>query len=81
MFNGNILFAENGQIISHKSYGYANLKTKEELTKDHSFQLASVSKPFTSVATLQLIGNGQIKLEDTLQKFFPNFHQEQLDRD
>ena len=72
MFNGNILFAENGQIISHKSYGYANLKTKEELTKDHSFQLASVSKPFTSVATLQLIGNGQIKLEDTLQKFFPN---------
>ena len=72
MFNGNILFAENGQIISHKSYGYANLKSKEELTKDHSFQLASVSKPFTSVATLQLIGNGQIKLEDTLQKFFPN---------
>ena len=50
----------------------ANLKTKEELTKDHSFQLASVSKPFTSLATLQLIGNGQIKLEDTLQKFFPN---------
>ena len=72
-FNGNILFAENGKIISHKSYGYANLKTKEKLTENHSFQLASVSKPFTSVAILQLIENGQINLNDTLQKFFPNF--------
>ena len=53
-FNGNILFAENGNIITHKSYGYANLKKKEELTKNHSFQLASVSKPFTSIAILQL---------------------------
>ena len=72
-FNGNILFAEDGKIITHKSYGYANLKTKEELTENHSFQLASVSKPFTSVAILQLIENGQINLKDTLQKFFPNF--------
>ena len=72
-FNGNILFAENGKIISHKSYGYANLKTKEKLTENHSFQLASVSKPFTSVSILQLIENGQINLNDTLQKFFPNF--------
>ena len=72
-FNGNILFAEDGKIITHKSYGYANLKTKEELTENHSFQLASVSKPFTSVAILQLIENGQINLNDTLQKFFPNF--------
>ena len=72
-FNGNILFSENGKIISHKSYGYANLKTKEKLTENHSFQLASVSKPFTSVAILQLIENGQINLNDTLQKFFPNF--------
>ena len=72
-FNGNILFAENGKIISYKSYGYANLKTKEKLTENHSFQLASVSKPFTSVAILQLIENGQINLNDTLQKFFPNF--------
>ena len=72
-FNGNILFAENGKIISHKSYGYANLKTKEKLTKNHSFQLASVSKPFTAVAILQLIENGQINLKDTVQKFFPNF--------
>jgi CubicO group peptidase (beta-lactamase class C family) len=54
-FNGNILFAENGNIISQKSFGYSNFRKKELLTNDHSFQLASVSKPFTSIAILQLI--------------------------
>lgn len=72
-FNGNILFAENGNIITQKSYGYSNLEKKELLTKEHSFQLASVSKPFTSIAILQLIENNKINLKDTIQEFFPEF--------
>ena len=72
-FNGNILFAENGKIITQKSYGYSNLRKKELLTKEHSFQLASVSKPFTSIAVLQLIENNKINLKDTIQEFFPEF--------
>ena len=72
-FNGNILFAENGNIITEKSYGYSNFRKKEILTKEHSFQLASVSKPFTSIAILQLIENKKINLKDTIQKFFPVF--------
>ena len=72
-FNGNILFAENGKIITQKSYGYSNLRKKEPLTKEHSFQLASVSKPFTSIAVLQLIENNKINLKDTIQEFFPEF--------
>ena len=72
-FNGNILFAENGNIITEKSYGYSNFRKKEILTKEHSFQLASVSKPFTSIAILQLIENKKINLKDTIQKFFPEF--------
>lgn len=72
-FNGNILFAENGNIITQKSYGYSNLRKKKLLTKEHSFQLASVSKPFTSIAILQLIENNKINLKDTIQEFFPEF--------
>tara|TARA_Y200000002_G_C22683987_1_gene665230 strand:+ start:2629 stop:3780 length:1152 start_codon:yes stop_codon:yes gene_type:complete len=72
-FNGNILFAENGQIITNKSYGFANFQEKEKLTQNHSFQLASVSKPFTAIAILQLIENGILTLNDTVEKFLPNF--------
>jgi CubicO group peptidase (beta-lactamase class C family) len=72
-FNGNILFAENDQIIMNKSYGFANFQEKEKLTQNHSFQLASVSKPFTAIAILQLIENGILTLNDTVEKFLPNF--------
>ena len=73
VFNGNILFAEKGKVIAHTSFGYANFRKKEKLSINHSFQLASASKPVTAVATLQLIEKGQLSLEDTIQKFFPKF--------
>ena len=72
-FNGNILFAENGNIISQKSFGYSNFRKRELLTENHSFQLASVSKSFTSLAILQLIEKKKINLLDSIQKFFPEF--------
>ena len=73
VFNGNILFAEKGKVIAHTSFGYANFRKKEKLSINHSFQLASASKPVTAVATLQLIEKGKLSLEDTIQKFFPEF--------
>ena len=73
LFNGNILFAEKGQIIAQKSYGMAHFRNKEELTGEHSFQLASVSKTITAIATLQLVEKGILHLNDSIQQFFPNF--------
>ena len=73
LFNGNILFAEKGQIIAHKSYGMAHFRNKDELTEEHSFQLASVSKTITAIATLQLVEEGILNLNDSIQQFFPNF--------
>tara|TARA_Y100001933_G_scaffold110662_1_gene110748 strand:- start:1274 stop:2425 length:1152 start_codon:yes stop_codon:yes gene_type:complete len=79
LFNGNILFAEKGQIIAHKSYGMAHFRNKEELTEEHSFQLASVSKTITAIATLQLVEEGILNLNDSIQQFFPNFPYKGMD--
>ena len=79
LFNGNILFAEKGQIIAHKSYGMAHFRNKEELTEEHSFQLASVSKTITAIATLQLVEKGILNLNDSIQQFFPNFPYKGMD--
>ena len=51
----------------------AHFRNKEELTGEHSFQLASVSKTITAIATLQLVGKGILQLNDSIQQFFPNF--------
>jgi len=72
-FYGNVLIAEQGKVIYKNSFGYANVKTKDTLTIDHSFQLASVSKPFTAYAALLLIQEGKIGLDDLVQKHLPTF--------
>ena len=42
-------------------------------SQDTIFDLGSCSKTFTAVAVLQLIEKGKIKLDDTLDKYFPEY--------
>ncbi len=70
-FNGSMLVARKGVIIFEKHQGYANFATKTPITKNTTFQLASTSKPFTSMGILYLQKEGKLKVSDSIQKFFP----------
>ncbi|QRR04236.1 beta-lactamase family protein [Dyadobacter sandarakinus] len=72
-FNGNVLVVQKGQILYQGSFGFAHLKEKDSLTAASRFQLASLSKPFTAVAVLKLIQEGKVSLDDSVQRFFPEF--------
>lgn len=72
-FNGSILVQKNGKIILEKYNGYSNFQTKEFITQETPFHIASISKTFTAAAILRLIGQGKIKLTDSIQHFFPTF--------
>ena len=45
-----------------------------KMEEDTIFDLASVTKLFTSVAILQLAGNGDLKLNDSIKKYLPMFN-------
>jgi CubicO group peptidase (beta-lactamase class C family) len=72
-FNGNVLIAQNGVVLYKKSFGYGLLESKDTLRDESKFQLASLSKTFTAVAVLKLYEQGKLSLEDTIQKFIPQF--------
>lgn len=72
-FNGNVLIAQNGVVLYEKQFGYAQIKEKDTLRPESKFQLASLSKTFTSVAILKLVEAGKISLDDSVKKFFPDF--------
>ncbi|MBD0331841.1 MAG: beta-lactamase family protein [Chitinophagaceae bacterium] len=72
-FNGQILVAKNGNIVYEAYIGYKDFRTKDTLTSNTPFQIASVSKTFTSAAILRLIQEGKLQLDDPLYKFFPGF--------
>ncbi|HNM31155.1 MAG TPA: serine hydrolase domain-containing protein [Chitinophagales bacterium] len=72
-FNGAVLINYKGTPIFERYYGYKNFATKAPLTPHSTFQIASTSKTFTSGAILLLLQQNMLSLEDTIQKFFPNF--------
>ncbi len=72
-FNGCVMIAKDGKPIYSAAFGYGNLTFKDTLTTQSSIQLASVTKTFTSTAVLLLAEKGLLSLDDTIQKFFPEF--------
>ena len=72
-FNGNVLIAQQGIVLYRNSCGYAQVEKKDTLCSDSKFQLASLSKTFTAVAILKLYEAGKLSLDDSIQKFIPNF--------
>lgn len=70
---GVALIAQNGKILHQKAYGYANLDTKVKMQDNSIFRIASQTKAIVSVAVLQLVEKGRIRLDDPIENYFPEF--------
>ena len=70
-FSGAILISKKDKIIYEGSFGYANKELQVKNTINTKFNLASVSKQFTAVAIMQLIKDDKLKLDQTIDTFFP----------
>lgn len=55
---------DHGRLVYARGFGYADLATHEQVQPTSLFRIASISKPITAVAILQLIEQGKLKLED-----------------
>jgi CubicO group peptidase (beta-lactamase class C family) len=72
-FNGNVLVAKNGKIIYEKAIGWADHLHRDSLKINSVFELASVSKPFTSTAIMMLVEDGKLRLNQDVRDFYPDF--------
>ena len=70
-FNGAWLYAEKGEIVSKGALGFRDPENTLPVTEDTIFQLASVSKNFTSAAVVLLMRQGLLSPEDEITKYFP----------
>lgn len=72
-FNGNVLVAKNGKIIYERAIGWADYLHRDSLKINSVFELASITKTFTSTAIMMLVENGKLKLDQDVKEFFPDF--------
>ena len=67
------LLARHGKVVHFDSYGKANAATDDALRPDSIFRIASMTKPITGVAMMQLWEQGKGKLSDPVSKYIPEF--------
>lgn len=65
-FSGTVLVTEKGKPLFEKSYGFADLAGRIPNTLDTRFHVASVSILFTAFATMRLVEQGKLSLDDTV---------------
>src|SRR5204862_3523184 len=75
-FSGTVLLARSGTHLYERACGMASRETHAANTLDTRFNIGSINKIFTTVATLQLAHAGKLGLHDTIAKYLPDFPRE-----
>ena len=65
------LVTDRERVLYQGAFGVADIATGRPLTSDALFRIASMTKPVTSVALMQLIEQGRVGLDDPASKYLP----------
>ena len=73
-----VAVVKDGKVIAMKGYGYSNVEQKIPVDPDGTvFRLASVSKPFTAIAVLQLVEQRKLRLDENVNHYLRLFQLEE----
>ncbi|MGE0041964.1 MAG: serine hydrolase domain-containing protein [Vicinamibacterales bacterium] len=56
-----------------EGFGLADVEQQVPVTPDTVFRIASISKPITATAVMQLVERGRVSLDDPIRKWVPAF--------
>ena len=65
------LITDRKGVLYQSAFGVADVATGRRLTSDALFRIASMTKPITSTALMQLVEQGKIGLDDPVEKYLP----------
>jgi CubicO group peptidase (beta-lactamase class C family) len=66
-----VAIARKGKLAYYESFGYVDPVAKTPMPKDAIFALASMTKPMATVATLMLVEEGRLLLNEPVGKYLP----------
>ncbi len=67
------LVVHNGNVVYKSHKGYLDVDDKTNVDDRALYRVASLTKTITSLAVLQLVDKGKIKLDDPVSKYIPAF--------
>jgi CubicO group peptidase (beta-lactamase class C family) len=72
------LITDRKGVLYESAFGVADVATGRPLARDTLFRIASMTKPITSVALMQLVEQGKIALDDPAEKYLPELKNPQV---
>lgn len=72
-FSGAVLIAKDGKVLYQGVWGRSERENGVPVSVDTQFRLGSMNKMFTAIATLQLVDDGKLSLDDTLGKHLTDY--------
>src|SRR5215510_6784928 len=63
---------KNG-VLYNEAFGKSSTLRNTPMTKDTIFNMASMTKPVTSVAIMMLVDEGKLKLDDDVARYLPKY--------
>lgn len=68
-----VIVVRDGQVVYRRAAGLTDREAAKPMTLDTIFRLASVTKPLVSVATMRLVEQGRLSLDDRVSRWLPGF--------
>lgn len=68
-----LLIARRGKLVYFETFGYLDKAAGTPMPPDAIFNIASMTKPMTAVAALQLYEQGRLMMDEPVSKYFPKF--------
>lgn len=65
--------ARRGEVVYRDHYGMADVANSIPVAEDTIYRIYSMTKPLTSIALMQLYEEGELLLEDPVERFLPAF--------
>jgi CubicO group peptidase (beta-lactamase class C family) len=71
--SGQLLVHRNGLLLLERSFGKASLELSAAVTPQTRFNIASVTKPMTTIMAMQLIDEKKLGFRDSVSRWLPGF--------
>src|SRR5438270_14066614 len=68
-----VMIVKNNKVIYRKAFGTANTELDIPMQTNMLFRTGSMGKQYTAIAVLQLVEQGKIGLQDSIQKYITDF--------
>jgi CubicO group peptidase (beta-lactamase class C family) len=68
-----VLLTRKGKIAYFEAFGFQEREKKISMKRDSIFRIASMTKPFTSLAIMMLAEDGKLQLAYPVSKYLPEF--------